>query len=53
MAPALTPATGNAATAAEGEALDPVKEREAALFRLRMRAMMARLRTDESDEPKT
>lgn len=39
--------------AADGETPDPAKEREAALFRLRMRAMMARLRTDESDKPKT
>lgn len=34
-------------------ALDPAKEREAALFRLRMRAMMTRLRSDDQDTPKT
>ncbi|HWS25557.1 MAG TPA: hypothetical protein VN259_03190, partial [Xanthomonadales bacterium] len=50
-APTAPPATSPAATT-EGEALDPAKEREAALFRLRMRAMMSRLRTDEQDEPK-
>ncbi len=34
------------------ESTDEAKEREAALFRLRMRAMMARLRSEESDGDK-
>ena len=53
--PSVPPASEMASTASAnaGEAPDPGKEREAALFRLRMRAMMARLRTDEQDEPKT
>ncbi|MCP5476646.1 MAG: hypothetical protein H7A19_17595 [Rhodanobacteraceae bacterium] len=42
------------AAAAEGaESTDDDKEREAALFRLRMRAMMARLRSDEPDSDKS
>lgn len=49
VAPIASPSV---AAADPGDALDPAKEREAALFRLRMRAMMARLRTDEQDEPK-
>ena len=52
IAPSASVAPGTPAASAEAEALDPAKEREAALFRLRMRAMMARLRTDEPDEPK-
>lgn len=44
-APALA-----AAVTAQGEASDDAKEREAALFRLRVRAMMSKLRGDGSDK---
>lgn len=44
VAPAIQ--TGSAG---ESEPVDEVKERDAALFRLRMRAMLARLRTDEPE----
>lgn len=50
-APATPVADGNA-PAAVGEEVDEAKEREAALFRLRMRAMLARLRSDEQEEGK-
>lgn len=61
--PQATPAVARAATSDDvpvttpstdtDAASDPDKERDAALFRLRMRAMLTRLRSDDQEGPKT